>query len=139
MLFIEDDTVTLDGNGQESLLLPAAPVTEVSSLELDGEALVLDTDYSWSADGFLRRLGNFWPGRLRCIEVVYSHGWDPVPEDIQEVVIDQAQAIYAVQPGVQQKTVGSQSVTFGAQASTGVTAQWAAMVEKYRLNAGDRP
>ena len=136
--FVAGDSLTLDGTGTESLLLPAAPVVAVDSVSLDGEALTLDTDYSWSSDGFLRRLAGYWPDRLRCIEVVYSHGWNPVPDDIQEVVIDQAQAIYAVQPGVQQKTVGSQSVTFGVQAAAGVTSQWAAMVDKYRLNAGDR-
>lgn len=133
------DTIVLDGNGCESLLLPAAPVTAVTSVELDGTALVLDTDYAWSSDGYLRRLGgSCWPARLRCIEVTYSHGHALIPDDIQEVVIDQARAIYAVQPGVQQKTVGSQSVTFGAQAATGVTAQWSTVVERYRLNAGDR-
>lgn len=132
------DTVVLDGNGREALLLPAAPVTAVASVELDSEVLEHGVAYEWSADGFLRRLGGCWPDRLRCVEVTYSHGYAMVPEDIQEVVLDQARAIYAVTPGVQQKTVGSQSVTFGAQAATGVTAQWSAMVEKYRLNAGDR-
>lgn len=136
---VAGDTIVLDGRGQESILLPAAPVTAVSSVELDGEPLDVDVAYAWSVDGFLRRLGGYWPDRLRCIEVTYSHGYAMVPEDIQEVVIDQARAIYSVQPGVQQKTVGSQSVTFGAQAATGVTAQWSAMVEKYQLNRGDRP
>lgn len=136
---VTGDSIVLDGNGRPSLLLPAAPVTAVDSVEVDGEVLEAGTSYSWSQDGFLRHLDGCWPDRLRCIEVTYSHGYDLVPEDIQEVVIDQAQAIYAVQPGVQQKTVGSQSVTFGAQAATGVTAQWSSVVERYRLNSGDRP
>lgn len=134
---VNGETIRLDGNGTNSLLLPAAPVVAVASVSIDDETLAAD-GYEWSADGFLRRVGGCWPARLRCIEVVYSHGWFPVPDDIQEVVIDQAQAIYAVQPGVQQKTVGSQSVTFGALAATGVTAQWAAVVERYQLNRGDR-
>jgi hypothetical protein len=137
--FIADDAVTLDGNGLEAVLLPAAPVTEVASVELDGEVLTDGTDFSWSADGFLRRLGACWPDRLRCIEVTFSHGFEPVPEDIAEVVIDQARAMYAVIPGVQSRQVGGQSVTFGAQASIGVTSQWTAAVERYRLNSGDRP
>lgn len=136
---IADDTVVLDGTGSCSVLLPAAPVVSVTSVELEGTALTVGVDYEWSADGFLRRLGGLWPCRLRCLEVVYAHGLEPIPEDIQEVVLDQARAMYAIQPGVQQKTVGSQSVTFGAQAATGVTAQWSAAVEKYQLNRGDRP
>lgn len=136
---VSSDSITLDGNGTQSLLLPAAPVVSVESVELDGEALVLNTDYEWSADGYLRCLSGYWPNRLRCIALTYTHGYAMIPEDIQEVVLDQARAIYAITPGVQQKTVGSQSVTFGAQAATGVTAQWSTTVERYRLNAGDRP
>jgi hypothetical protein len=135
---VTGDSFVLDGGGRESVLLPAAPVTAVSSLTLNGESLAEGTDFEWSADGFLRRLGGCWPDRLRCIQGVYDHGYNPVPEDIAEVVIDQARALYRIDPGVQQKTVGSQSVTFGAQAATGVTAQWAAVVDRYRLNRGDR-
>ncbi|MBT2477644.1 mobile element protein [Streptomyces sp. ISL-94] len=136
---IEGETVTLDGNGTASLLLPAAPVTGVTELEVDGVALVDGTDYSWSADGYLRRLGSLvWPDSPRCITLTYSHGYALIPEDIQEVVIDQARALYAILPGVQQQTVGAQSVTFGVQAATGVTAQWSAAVERYQLNRGDR-
>lgn len=134
------DTIILDGNGTESLLLPAAPVTAVSLVKLDGEELVAGTDYEWSADGYLRRLDcQVWPARLRCIEVTYSHGYSVIPDDIAEVVIDQARSVYAILPGVQQKTVGAQSVTFGVQAAMGVTAQWTTVVERYQLNRGDRP
>lgn len=135
---VEDDAVTLDGNGRSSLLLPAAPVTAVTEVQLDGEVLVEGEDYDWSADGFLRRLcGLCWPNRLRCIDMVYSHGDAEVPGDIQEVVIDQARAIFTVLPGVQSRQVGGQSVTFGAQAATGVTAQWTAAVERHRIGPGD--
>jgi hypothetical protein len=136
---VEGDAFVLDANGQKSVLLPAAPVIAVSSVELDGEVLVDGTDFEWSTDGYLRRLGGCWPDRLRCIEGVYDHGFDPVPEDIQEVVIDQARAMYRIDPGVQSKTVGGQSVTFGTQAAIGVTAQWVTAVERYQLNRGDRP
>jgi hypothetical protein len=137
---VAGETVVLDGNGTSSLLLPAAPVTAVSEVEVDGEVLVDGTDYSWSADGYLRRLSCLvWPDSLRCITITYSHGYAEIPEDIQEVVIDQARALYAILPGVQQQTVGAQSVTFGVQAATGVTAQWSAAVERYQLNRGDRP
>ncbi|MEV4970567.1 mobile element protein [Streptomyces scopuliridis] len=136
--FMAGDVVTLDGTGRESVLLPAAPVTAVASLLLDGEELTEGVDFTWSTDGFLRRTGRCWPDRLRCIEVSYSHGWDPVPEDIQEVVVDHARAMYRVQPGVQTIQAGGESITYGAQAAVGVTAQWSAAVERYQLNRGDR-
>lgn len=136
---VTGDAITLDGNGRESVLLPAAPVLDVSSVKLDGAPLAVGTDCDWSADGFLRRLGGVWPDQLRCIEVVYDHGYAVIPEDIAEVVIDQARALYRIEPGVASKTVGAQSVAFGMQASIGVTAQWTAAVERYQLNRGDRP
>ncbi|KMS71768.1 mobile element protein [Streptomyces leeuwenhoekii] len=137
---VTGDVVTVDGTGRESVPLPAAPVTAVSEVRLDGALLAEAADFSWSSDGYLRRLGGqVWPDRLRCIQVTYSHGYEVVPEDIAEVVIDQARALYTVLPGVQTRQVGGQSVTFGVQAAIGVTAQWTAAVERYRLNAGDRP
>lgn len=136
---VDGETITLDGNGRGSVLLPAAPVTAVEAVELDGQALTYRTDYEWSSDGFLRRVDGCWPNRLRCLTIVYSHGFDPIPEDVAEVVSDQARAGYTVRPGLTAMTVGGQSLSFGAQASIGVTAQWSAAVEKYRLNRGDAP
>jgi hypothetical protein len=135
------DNFTLDGTGRRSLLLPASPVSAVTSLKLDGTDLVDSEDFEWSADGYLRRLphGCVWPDRLRCVEGVYSHGYQTVPADIAEVVIDQARTMYRVQPGVQSVQVGGQQVTFGAQSAVGVTAQWSAVVAKYRLNREDEP
>lgn len=135
---VTDEVVQLDGGGRRSLLLPVWPTTAVASVVLDGELLVEHTDYEWSDTGVLRRLGCAWPDRLRCVEVTYSHGWAVVPEDIQEAVIDQARSMFTVVPGLQSKTVGAQSVTFGAQAAIGVTSQWSAAVARHKVRtSGD--
>ncbi|MFE2600112.1 mobile element protein [Streptomyces sp. NPDC059396] len=133
---VENDMVTLDGNGRESMLLPVWPTTAVASVTLEGKLLVEGVGYSWSDMGVLRRLGGArWPDRLRCLTVVYSHGWaiGTMPEDISEAVIDQARTIATVTPGVQSKAVGGQSVTYGAQAATGVTDQWQKAVDRYKI------
>lgn len=135
---VAGDAVTLDGNGRVSILLPAIPVTAVGEVLLDGEPLIEGTDFSWSADGFLRRLGGLcWPDTLRCLQVTFDHGFAQVPEDIAEVVIDQARSMYTLRPGVQTIQAGGESVTFGAQAAIGVTSQWSAAVAKYQLGPGD--
>jgi hypothetical protein len=138
---VANDEVTLDGNGRESLLLPVWPTTAVASVELDGEALVEGTDYAWSEAGMLRRLGClYWPDRLRCLDVVYSHGWGPtlddIPADVQEAVIDQARTMFTVVPGVQSRAVGGQSVTFGATAAVGVSDQWSKAVARHKVRTG---
>ena len=138
---VVDDVVTLDGNGRESILLPVWPTTAVAGVLLDGEPLVEGTDYEWSEAGMLRRLGTrrAWPDRLRCIRVTYSHGWAEIPEDIQEAVIDQARIGFDVPAGVQSKTVGGQSVTYGAQAAVGVTDQWSKAVDRHKIRTSGDP
>jgi len=136
--FVADDVVVLDGSGRTSLLLPVWPVTAVSSVVLDGTELVEGTDYSWSDAGILRRLGCLhWPDRLRCLQVTYSHGWplDDIPGDIQEVVLERAEAGLTIPVGVQSKAVGGQSVTFGAQAAAGATEAWTKAVDRYKVRA----
>lgn len=135
---VENDVVVLDGNGRESLLLPVWPTTAVASVVLDGTELVEGTDYSWSDAGILRRLGCLhWPDRLRCLQVTYSHGWplDEIPEDIQEVVNERAEAGLTIPVGVQSKAVGGQSVTFGAQAAAGATEAWTKAVDRHKVRA----
>ncbi|MFE3326893.1 mobile element protein [Streptomyces sp. NPDC059176] len=136
---LEGDEVTLDGNGRETLLLPVWPTIAVTSVRLDGEELVEGTDFSWSDAGLLRRLGyQVWPNRLRCLVATYSHGWAMIPEDIAEVVLDQARTMFAVPAGVQSKAVGGQSVTFGATAAVGVSSQWTAAVNRHKIRtSGD--
>jgi hypothetical protein len=131
--------VTLYGDCNDRLLLPVAPVARVVSVEVDGTALTAGTEYKVRRDaGVLRRIGGVWPDWAE-INVVLDHGYDPVPDDVQEVVIDQARTIYRVQPGVQTVQAGGEAITFGATAAVGVTSQWTAAVEKYRLNRGDSP
>lgn len=133
---VENDEVTLDGTGRESLLLPVWPTTAVASVTLEGELLVEGSHYQWSDSGVLRRLGNrLWPDRLRCLAVVYSHGWaeGEVPEDIAEAVLDKAAAMCAIPIGVQSKAVGGQSVTYGAQQAIGVTDQWTRAVDRHKV------
>ncbi|MFI0914310.1 mobile element protein [Streptomyces abikoensis] len=137
---VAGETLRLDGTGREALLLPVWPTVAVSSVKLDGTTLVEAADYAWSQAGMLRRLGGTcWPDRLGCLEVTYTHGWAQVPDDIAEVVIDQARALYTVTPGVQSKAVGGQSVTFGAQAAVGVTDQWTRAVNRHKVRTGSDP
>jgi hypothetical protein len=131
---VTGDEVTLDGNGAATLALPAAPVTDVHTVEVDGDEI---TDYEWSGTGMLYRAAG-WPRRYRSVVVTYDHGYDPVPDDIVAAVLDQARAVYLIRPGVSQIQTGSENISFGAVSSIGASAQWSTAVELYRLNRGDR-
>ncbi|MEV7867480.1 mobile element protein [Streptomyces sp. NPDC088124] len=139
---VENDAVVLDGTGSESLLLPVWPTTAVASVRLDDVLLTEGTHYDWSEAGILRRLGCWWPDRLRCLAVVYSHGFAPMPDvpgDIQEVVLERAETGFTLLAGVQSKAVGGQSVTFGAQAATGATEAWTQAVNRYKIRTSGDP
>jgi hypothetical protein len=140
---VEDETIILDGVGGELLLLPAAPVTELTSVKVRGTVV---TDYEASLRaGTLRRtpttgggMAAEWPDGLGNIEVTYSHGNAVVPGGIQDAVLEHAATLLLAPIGVQQETAGSQSITWGLQATTGVTQKWEEAVARYRLSGGDR-
>lgn len=131
---VEGDEVTLDGDGSRTLLLPAAPVEDVASVEVDDVAV----DVDWSTAGVLRRRVGRWPDRLRAVKVTYTHGYDPVPDEIAEAVLAMARYLMGSQPGVSMMQVGGQMVqSSGMLVDTQVTGPWETVVAAYRLNRGD--
>jgi hypothetical protein len=128
--FVSDDVVLLDGDGSYSLLLPAAPIVGSVTVKVDGLAV---TDFSISRRKAILRRSSPWPDALENIEVQFSHGYQNIPGDIQDAVLEQAELQYALLAGVQQASLGAQSVTFGAQATVGVTQRWTDAVAHHEL------
>lgn len=99
-------TFVLDGNGATLMLLPELPVVAVSAVVLlrygaDGDDVELDEDdYAWNAAGHLARRGGRWPRGLANVEVTCTHGHDPVPDDVVEVVLSAAARAWQVPSGV---------------------------------------
>jgi hypothetical protein len=121
------ETVVLDGSGTETLLLPDWPVSDLT-VNVEGVPV---TDFEVSApSGVLRRYAR-WPDKLGAIAVLYTHGYDPIPADIADAVLEQAQIALNTIVGVQQTSQGSRSVTFGAASTTGVTQRWSDTVARY--------
>jgi hypothetical protein len=136
---VPDDTVYLDGTGSTMLRLEATPVVSISSVTLDDVPLVAGVDYRVSRRlGILRRLpeGAVWPRGEERVTVVYTHGHESthIPLDIQTVVLDMAETIYNVRKGVTNQTVLGDTVGFGAQATIGVTQQWADAVDNHAMH-----
>lgn len=131
---VQGDVVELDGDGTDTLHLPAAPFTSIS-VKVDGAAV---TDFTASRrSGVLRRACR-WPDGLGNIQVTYTHGYAVIPGAIQDAVLEQAAVQAVVLPGVQQETAGSQSITWGVSATTGATQKWTDAVNTYSLGRGDR-
>lgn len=108
------DTVLLDGTGTPRLLLPRWPVSAVTSVEVDDGStvttLVVNDDYTWSEAGILRRRGAVWPCRDRCIEAVYTAGYDPVPVSVKRIQMRLAATTWDNPIGADSEQLGDRNV-----------------------------
>lgn len=130
--------VKLDGHGRHSLRLPGKELQEVTSVIEQGVLLVEGIDYDWSEDGILDRLNGTWPDRRRSVEVTYKYGYAEIPGDIQEVVLDQAAALYRIKRGLSSEQAGGISRVYGKDEATGVTQSWSDAVDRHKIQSGDR-
>jgi hypothetical protein len=90
-----DVELVLDGSGCGELLLPVYPVNSVARLCIDSERRFppeLDLApgaYGIHKDvGMIRLYDRFFPRLIDCVLFSGSAGYDPVPEDLQQAVIE---------------------------------------------------
>lgn len=115
-------SIVLEGRAEQWLRLPGPPVTAVSSVELDGEAVA---DYRLRTADLWRRAG--WQvvcGEPSEVGVTYTHGLAEVPADIVDLVCRlAAQTLVAWRSSadgdglaagdVRHERIGDYSVTYG--------------------------
>lgn len=115
--YVADETITLDGQGTDILILPEWPVVDVS-LVIEDDVVI--TDFSQHDDGTLIRV---WPWRVgrNNIEVTYSHGWQEVPSQVRIVALNLAQRLFEFGGGggIASETIGSYSVSYQATGTLG--------------------
>ncbi len=152
---VEDETINLDSTGGARLFLPELPVIEVSVVIEDGQALAVDDDYKLGQYGILHRVGRKWASGVQVIAITYSHGYEPIPDEIIAVATRAAARGYQAGlraanddavVGVQAKSLGDFSVSYGSEhgggSGEGVMGASAArmllmsekdMLDKYRI------
>ena len=147
---VRDDIELHDGTGREGLLLKELPVIEVTLVEEDGVALVVEDDYVvWPGGGILWRNGgqtipSQWSKGRQNVEVIYDHGWavsegdvvetsegievDRVPSSIRLAALEaaarivRAPSLAAVASGITGETLGAYSYTASLGAVNAVIA-----------------
>lgn len=115
-------TVSLEGTASQWLTLPGPPIISVASVELDGEAV---TDYRLRSHRLWRECG--WQSDCGPseVDVVQTHGLDPVPSDIVDLVCRMAAAALAdyradsegaglAAGDIRAERIGDYSVTYGS-------------------------
>lgn len=133
---VTDDEYWATGDGGPTIALPAAPIVGDPTVEINGTPA---TGYQVGRrSGLLWRPGG-WPCGLENVCVVYTHGYDQIPGDVQDAVLDAAEADHSIRAGIESVTTGNESVKFASnRVAGGTTPAWAAAVDKYTLHwAGD--
>lgn len=131
---VEDDKIVLDGGGARTLRLPSAPV-HTATARIDDEPV----DIRVSPNGLLqRRDGRMWPDHYGNVQVTYTHGFDPVPSEIVELVTDAAVGRLATERGLSSLQVGGVTQTFSKTEQSGTTEAWVRGITRWRIRSGDR-
>lgn len=133
---VEEETITLDGTGTDTLLLPSRLVVAVTSVKVRGEDLV-ESAYEWSAIGALRRLGGCWPDAYRSVEITLEHGFTDM--SVLADVVDSIAARVRMDPtgAVSSQRAGTQHVGFfKGHTGGGLLESERNRLAPYRLNWG---
>lgn len=105
-------TLTVAGTGDRKLRLPHSPIQAITSVTIAG---VVVTDYTRINSTLYRseRFGSctFPPDK---VEVVYTHGYTTVPDDVKGVVLDMAEQAYEVTAGMTAEQIDDYSARFAA-------------------------
>jgi hypothetical protein len=130
---VVDDTETFYTHGQ-NIFLTGRPVTAISAVTVDGNT-VNTADYHFTADGAVTRTFGYWsdPRAVGLTTVTYTHGYDPVPDDLVALLYEVAAAMLSDDSGVKQsETLGSWSVTYqSSQDEYGLSPAGRATVARY--------
>lgn len=132
---VEGDEIDLAGDGGTTLLLPARPVIGTPTVSIDGTPV---TDFQISRRFGVMRRADGWPEGLDNVHVVYDHGFEVVPGDIVDAVLEQAEATFRLLVGVANVGAGSEQIGYFASVTTGVTQRWTETVERYQIGTADR-
>lgn len=97
LVLVEDDEVTL--TIRQGMRLPQRPVTAVASAAVDGRAIV---GYGWNRQGQIWMPDSSWVVNLadtfslvgHTATIVYSHGFETIPDDIRAVCLEVAARAY---------------------------------------------
>lgn len=129
---VQGGTLTLDGTGTDTLLLPERPVLDAGTVIESGGTLTFGTDYKLTDNGELYRLPGvidngwgtcelrtyWWPGRQN-IEVTCSYGYSTVPADLKEVALSMAARLFSQNGGgnVVFEQLGQRSIRYDGPAT----------------------
>lgn len=121
---IEDETIVVDGNGGRELVLPRAPLLDVTAAIEDPTGLhelvnLVPPDegwterIEWSADGIVRRVdGGRFVRRFRWYSFTVSHGYEEIPTAARNTVLRVAARAVSNPEGLATESAGGYNAGF---------------------------
>lgn len=106
------ETITLDGRGGRSLLLPSLHVGEITSVLNDGVEVI--DDVQMSTMGIISLDCGHWCLKLGGIQVTWTHGW-PVDEvaDLSGIIAKLASRAAVAAGNITRQNAGTMGVSYG--------------------------
>lgn len=129
---VVNDVVVLRGTTGWELELPERPVVAVGAITID-EVPVSASSYNVAGPVIVRSLG--WSGPTASVSVTYTHGYDPIPDDIRVATLQLAMGGFTNPQGIRQESVGTYSVTYEAGGGDS-TAPILQSLNRYRRRVG---
>lgn len=128
---ITDETISMPGTNDESILLPSTPVVSVSSVTLAGEALLEGSDWYLDGNLLVRQPANrtvllaggtdepFYPlgtvgfGTPRqTLEITYTHGYAEIPSMVKTICLAMVVRVWTNPGSVARETIGDTTITY---------------------------
>ena len=132
---VKRETLTVDGNGRTTLVLPTMRIQSVESVKIDGSNVT--DSVRWSTSGMLE--GVCFPRRFRAVEVTLEHGFSA--DEIGDIagLIGTLTKRFTTDPRIRSQSVAGASVSyFGSNGGLShlLTVDEMAALAPYRLTWG---
>ena len=130
---VANDVIELEGTLEREIVLPSWPVVAVTTVKVDG-VTVPAAEYTRVGRSLWRNSGWGEPGEI--VEVTYTHGYSPIPDDIRMATVKLAVRTLQNPQGIRQEGIGSYSVTYGGEDVGGAVGSFLApLIGRYRVRA----
>lgn len=137
---VESATYThlLPVNADRTIRLPQRPVTAVTSVTIDGDTLVADSDWDWDGITDLVVLDGYSPDRQEWqATVVYTAGYATVPADIKAVALSVAARMYNTTAGLVAESIDDYRAQYAAGGdASALTDGERRLLRRYKYTAG---
>lgn len=143
---VVNDTIAIDCDGTDTIMLPEAPVISVSDVQrialpvwvtddiepslnttLDPSSYLVEYDRGM----LVLRAGGVWADDRGAVQVTYTHGYDVIPTDIRIVALTVAARIYD-QGLAKAETIGNTRLVYSHDESLGLSPREKDMLVKHR-------